>query len=482
MENKESIKCEKFDIVVIGAGPGGLVISIGASLAGKNVLLIEGKNYGGDCTNYGCIPSKSLIASANSAHLLHTAQEVGLNIPCSDFNSKHALERVRRIVSEVKSHEDATALKNKGVNTISGMASFEDANTLKIVSKDDVRYVSGRRIVIATGSSPMIPPILGLANSPYLTNETIFDLKEIPKTLIVIGAGPIGCELGQAFHRLGSKVCIVEALPVVLTREEPETQELITKQFEKEDISRCLGERIDEVQYKDGRFMLIFRGGRTMEGEQLLVATGRKPNVTKLNLEAAGVEYSEKGIKVDDYGRTNIPHIWAVGDVIGAPFFTHYAEYQARAVLKSLILPFWFKKKTHTHLIPRVTFTDPEVASIGLTEQEAIKQYGSSSLAIYHLPFSSVDRAIASGRTDGFIKIITKKWSSRILGASIAGERAGEMISQISTAMYANIPLRKLTNIIHPYPTYSLAIRQTADLWLAQTIFPSIKKLFKWWS
>jgi dihydrolipoamide dehydrogenase len=476
----------KYRIVVIGAGAGGLVVAIGAAKSGKKVLLIERGNYGGDCTNFGCIPSKSLIASAHAGHLLQSMESLGLQTSVSTFQARGALERVRSIVSGVRSHEDQPALEQKGVKVLTGVARFKDNHSLEVKEADgQLHNVDGNSIIIATGSSPLIPKIKGLDNTPYLTNETIFDLQEMPKRLIVVGGGPIGCELSQAFQRLGVRVSIIHTHDQLLNKEELSAQQVIAKQFEKEGIKVHLNAQTQEVSYQEGIFTLTIQNKNSLqiekiEAENLLISIGRRPNISQLNLEAANVNYTDKGIPVDSYGRTNIPNIWAIGDVIGGPLHTHVAEHHGRAVLTSLLLSPFYKKKIDEQAIPKVTYTDPEIASIGLSEHEATKSYGVSALAIYMLPLSSVDRAITAGRTEGFIKIITKKWSSQILGATIVAPRAGEMLCQISTAMYANIPLKTLAKIIHPYPTYSLAIRQTADLWLTQTILPSIKKIFKW--
>jgi pyruvate/2-oxoglutarate dehydrogenase complex dihydrolipoamide dehydrogenase (E3) component len=455
-------RSKSYPLVVIGAGAAGLVIAIGYAKAGKRVLLIEKGNYGGDCTNFGCIPSKSLIASSHAAHILKKAAAFGLNSPTSACNADESLIRAQKIVAEVRSHEDPVALAKIGVETITGTASFKDPHTIEVNAKEIV----AKQIVIATGSSASIPNVKGLNQTPYLTNETIFNLKEIPKSLAILGGGPIGCELAQAFQRLGSTVSLIHTHEQLLNKEDMAAQTLIAKQFESEGISLYLGYRIQEVHYQNGRFQIVLDQGQKVETEALLVSIGRHPNVDSLNLEAAGVHYSEKGIPVDAYGRTNQKHIWAVGDVTGSPFFTHWAENQARSVLTSLLLPFK-KKLDRKQAIPRVTFTDPEVASIGLEEKEAAQMYG---IATYHIPFSSVDRALTAGRTEGFIKIITKKWSSQILGCTIVAPRAGEMLGEVSLAMMAKIPLRKLARLIHPYPTYNQAIRKAADLWLTQTI------------
>lgn len=468
----------KYSIIVIGAGAGGLVVAIGAAKAGKKILLIDKGTWGGDCTNYGCIPSKSLIASAQAAAAIIKSSHYGLHLENAIFNGDGALDRSRGIVAHFLEHEDPTALKEKGVDTLTGTASFLDPHTLKVrLAEGGETTVSGDNIVIATGSHPHIPSIKGLSDVPYLTNETVFDLKTIPASLGVIGGGPIGCELAQAFHRLGSKVTLVQHSDHLLKKEEIEAQQLIEETFAEEGLQLRLGIETQSIE-RFGNKIKIQLPKETIEVDQLLVAAGRAPSTKSLDLEAIGVETANGAVKVDSYGRTSHLHITAVGDVVGRALFTHVAENEARTILTNLILPWPFRYKIDSSQpIPRVTYTDPEIAAVGMTEKEAVARYGKNKIAVYSVPFSEVDRAITAGRTEGFVKIVTKKWSSRILGATIAAPRAGEMLGQMTTAMRANIPLRKLASMIHPYPTYNLAIRKAADKWLSQTLLPSLKKL-----
>lgn len=458
---------KSYPLIVIGAGAGGLVVAIGAAKAGKKVLLVEKGPYGGDCTNFGCIPSKSLIAAAHVAHSLKTSRELGIECASLEFTAKEALTRTRQIIREVRSQEEPPALEKLGIDTLTGTATFIDPHVLEVNGEK----IFGKQIVIATGSSPLIPSIPGLEKTSFLTSENIFDLEEIPRTLCVIGGGPIGCELAQAFQRLGAQVTMIHKHEKLLDKEEPIVQDAIIATFKKEGITLHLGAKIEEVHQQNRHFQITLQDGTKIETQQLLLAVGRKVNLEALNLQAAGVEFTDKGIRIDEFGRTSQEHIWAVGDIVGAPFFTHRAENQGRAVLTSLLLP--FKKKIDPQPIPRVTFTDPEVASIGLSEEEAVKKY---TIASYLVPFNTVDRAITTGRTEGFVKVITKKWSSRILGCTIVAPCAGEMLGEISLAMLAKIPLRKLARLIHPYPTYNLALRKAADLWLTQTLLSLFRR------
>lgn len=473
-----------YPIIVIGAGAGGLVVAIGAAKAGKKVLLIEKGNYGGDCTNFGCIPSKSLIAAAHAAHTLKTGERFGLEYTIGEIDSSGALERTRNIVEEIRHHEDEEALAKVGVETLTGVASFEDPHTLKVeTTNGETKRVKGAQIVLATGSYPIIPKIPGLEQCPFCTNETIFELTAPPKRLGVIGGGPIGCELAQTFHRLGSQVSIVQHSPHLLMKEDPKAQHVLENTFKAEGIHLYLNYETVAAKQDNQTITLQVKGKesgkeKTIEIDHLLIAAGRRPSIHNLNLESIGVNTFPKGVVVDAYGRTNLKHIWAVGDVAGHALFTHVAENEARTVLTNLLLPWPMKfKLDQKQAIPRVTYTDPEIASVGIDEKTAKELYGEGKIAIYEVPFSEVDRAITTGRTEGLIKIVTKKWSSQILGATIVGSRAGEMLAQLTTAMRHRIPLRKLASLIHAYPTYSLAVRKAADQWLIKTILPKIKKL-----
>ncbi|MCB1112623.1 MAG: mercuric reductase [Chlamydiales bacterium] len=463
-----------YAIIVIGAGAAGLVVAIGAAKAGKNVLLIERGNYGGDCTNFGCIPSKAIIASAHAAFLIRHAADLGI-VSQAQSNNSGALERARSIVSEVRSHEEPKELEELGVQTLTGNAAFVEPHTLEIMkSNGETVSVSGDQIVIATGSRPRIPNIIGIDNIPYLTNETVFELEQIPEHLGVIGGGPIGCELAQALSRLGSKVSLIHHHPHLLNKECAEAQTVIEKTFLSEGIDLYLNEEPQEISM-NGKHIVLHLHQREVSVSHLLVSTGRLPNIEDLNLGAIGIKTNARGIVVDDHGRSSLPHVWAAGDVAGRAIFTHVAENEARTILKNLLVPRLLQSKRDLQQpIPRVTYTDPEVATVGMSENEARKKY---TVATYYVPFTKVDRALTTGRTEGFVKIVTKKWSSKILGATIVAPRAGEMLMEVSSAMHFGIPLRKLAALIHPYPTYSLAIRKAADMWLTETILPSLKKL-----
>jgi len=478
----ENMKMKNYSLIVIGAGAGGLVVAKGYAKAHKKVLIIERGTYGGDCTNFGCIPSKSLIASAEIAHKIKTAEKMGIDLKDDSFNADKALDRVQKIISNIKEKEDKAALEKEGIDTITGVAQFVDKHTLKVKIKenDDEIFIKGKKIVIAAGSAPFIPPINGIEETPYLTNETVFSLKKIPDSMIIIGGGPIGCELAQAFNRLGSKVSIIHKHSHILNREEEKTAELIQTIFEKEGIEIYNDFQIDRISHSNNTFEIEIGNSKIhkkLQANAALISSGRTANIAALHLENTDIEMTQKGIVTDKYCRTTQNHIYAIGDIAGPPFFTHLAENHARIVLSNLLLPWPIRKKVKPKsLIPRVTYTDPEIASIGYLKSSAIEKYSEKSLAIYELPFSEIDRAICQGDTEGFIQIITKKWSSKIIGVTIVGTRAGELLGELILAINENIALRKLSNIIHPYPTFSLGLRQTADLWLKQTVIPKFLK------
>lgn len=477
------MKTIDYPIVVIGAGAGGLVVAIGAAKAGKKVLLIEKGTYGGDCTNFGCVPSKSLIASAEIAHALSSHQNFGIEANVSDIQTAGVLKRTRSIVERFKKTEGPEVLSSHGVDTLTGTASFIDPYTLEVTfSEGRTSIIRGQKIILATGSAPVIPKIEGLKDVPYLTNETIFSLTEIPKHLAVIGGGPIGTELAHAFKRLGADVTLIQHAPHLLMREEPEAQKIMESTLKAEGVNLLL--QHETLKVENGINLTIHDHCAHKDIQQkvshLLVATGRSPSLKSLNLEAAGIKTHKRGICIDHFGRTKIKHIWAIGDVTGGPLFTHMAEAAGRRVLQNLIAPriFW-KKEQQPLLVPRVTYTDPEVAAIGLTETAAHEKFGKKKIAVYSLPFNEVDRAVCAGREEGVIKVVTKKWSSQILGATIVAPRAGEMLMELAVAIEHKIPLRKLSSVIHPYPIYSRAIRKAADQWLSKTILPTLKSWLK---
>lgn len=468
---------KNYPFVVIGAGASGLVTCLGLVKSGKKVLLIEQGHFGGDCTNFGCIPSKALISSGKIAHHINKAKDFGVEVQKPLFTCEKALERTRKIIEKVQKTENKEALEKQGVDVIVGKASFISPHLLSVETETGQIEVEAKKIIITTGSSPRKPSFEGIESVDYLTNETVFDLEKVPKSLIVIGGGPIGSELAQSFLRLGTKVSLVHSHKRLLTRESNRTAELLKSTFEEEKMNLFLNYKTTKIEKSSTGVVLTIvenetQETKTIEAEKILIAAGRSPNIFSLNLEKASIDFTDKGITTDAYKRTSQKHIYAIGDCSGPPFFTHLAEHHARGLLQSLIL---FRKKIDNQPVPRVTYTDPEIATIGITEEEMDK----NKMELYVLPFSKIDRAICEGREEGFISIITKKWSSKILGATIMGPNAGELLMEISLAMYFNIPLRKLSKVIHPYPIFSRGIRKASDLYLTQTLLPKLKGIFK---
>lgn len=472
--------------IVIGAGAAGLVVAKGLAKAGKKVLLIDKGPYGGDCANFGCIPTQALITSANIAHELWRSGLYGIDMRISNFQSHRVFEQVRQIVEEMRQKNSPEALKALGIATCSSTCTFIDSHTVQVTTQSgEPKAITADQIIIATGSRANVPLIKGLEEVSYHTNETIFTLNEIPTTIAIIGGGQTGCELAQAFRRLGSSVTLIEQSASLVNKMcEPEALKAVQSTLIKEGVEIYLGNRVERVR-KDGDRISLYVHRKSddvryeLHAQHILVATGRKPNIEELQLEAAGVTYTADGIVHDLYGRTTAKSIWVVGDASGESFYTHAAINQARSVLYNILLPWPFKKKVDIkQAVPSVIYTDPGVASIGLTEAQALEQYGAKSIMTYIVPLSEADFAHCQRKTDGFVKFVTKRLSSKILGATIVAPIAADMLVEVAYAMRDKVPLRKLSSIIHPYPTYSQIIHKAADKWFSDTILPIIGKLF----
>jgi pyruvate/2-oxoglutarate dehydrogenase complex dihydrolipoamide dehydrogenase (E3) component len=456
-----------YDIVVIGGGSGGLVVASAASQLKARVALVEKDRLGGDCLWYGCVPSKALIHAARTAYEVKIAPRFGIYPENVKINFVEVIKSVQEAIRTIEPHDSPDRFRSLGVEVIFGSGEFLDSKTFAV----NDRKLTARAFVIATGSRPAIPDIPGLQKTGYITNEEVFSLAEAPKSLAVIGSGPIGCELGQAFHRLGIPVTILSRSGL-LVGEEPDAVRVIEEQFRSEGIRILHNARIDRVEKKDGD-KIIYLGEETVTVHEILVAAGRQPNVDSVNLTAAGVNYSERGIRVNSKLQTSNPRIYAIGDVIGGYRFTHVAGYEAGIVIpNALIFPF---KKADYRVIPRATFTDPELARVGMTETEAREKYG-DAIAVLQQPFAGVDRAVASGRTEGFAKIITRS-NGEILGASIVGSDAGELLHEIILAMRYKLKVSALTGI-HIYPTLS-EVNSKAGLLLTKRNYAANERLQK---
>lgn len=469
---------ERYNLVVVGAGPAGLVAAAGAAGVGAKAALIERHLMGGDCLNLGCVPSKSLIKSGRIAEHSRKTESFGVKIDGDvsiDFGA--VMERVRRIRANISRADSAARYQNElGVDVFLGGARFTGAATLE-VGGAELRF---SRAVVATGARAAAPDTPGLAEAGYLTNETVFNLTELPRRLAVVGGGPIGCELAQAFRRLGSEVFLFQRGGQILNREDPDAAEILRKVFLSEGIHLHEDCDVARVEPSGGGRLVHFECGgaaHQVEVDEILVGVGRAPNVEGLGLEDAGVQYDPRtGIQVDDRLRTSNPRIFAAGDCCMKYKFTHAADAAARIVIQNAL--FWGRKKLSAVTIPWCTYTDPEIAHVGMSEKEAADQ--GIEVDTYRRDIRETDRGAADGVDDGFVKILTAKGSDRILGAAIVAEEAGNILNAITLAMSRNIGLGGLANVIHPYPTQAEAVKQAAGAYNRTRLTPFVKGLSEW--
>jgi pyruvate/2-oxoglutarate dehydrogenase complex dihydrolipoamide dehydrogenase (E3) component len=427
----------EYDVVAIGGGSGGLVIAAAAAQLKAKVALVERDRLGGDCLWYGCVPSKSLIHASRIAYSVKNAARFGIYCqnPAIDFALANG--HVQKAIAAIQPHDSPERFQSLGVEVIFGEGQFIDRQTFEV----NGRKLKARAFVCATGSRPKIPPIPGLIAAGYLTNEQVFSLIDCPSSLAVIGGGPIGCELGQAFSRLGSEVTIIASSNHLLPKEDPEAALVIQQQLESEGIRVITATRVERVEQIDGKKHL-WAGTEKITIDEILVAAGRMPNIESLNLEAAGIEVEERGIRVNEKLQTTNPRIYACGDVIGGYQFTHVAGYEASVVLKNAL--FFPVTKANYRVIPWATFTDPELARVGLTEKQAKERYG-DDVYVLKQDFAGVDRAQAEAATGGFAKIITRG-NGEILGAHLVGASAGELLHEIVLAMSNNLKVSALSS------------------------------------
>ncbi len=464
----------RYNLVVLGAGTAGLVAAAGAAALGAKVALIEKHLLGGDCLNYGCVPSKAVIRAARVAQTVRQASEYGVHVSGGfTINFGEAMERMRRLRAGISEHDSAKRFRDLGVDVFLGEGKFVDRATIEI----EGQRLTFSRAVIATGARAAHPTIPGLAEAGFLTNETIFSLTELPRRLCVLGAGPIGCEMAQAFRRLGSEVCILTHGSSILPREDREAAAIVHKRIEQEGIKVVLGVRVVKVEIVDGTRFVVFERNDQEEhvaSDEILVAVGRAPNVEGLNLEAAGVVYDKKGVTVDDRLRTTNSRIYAAGDICSRFKFTHAADAMARLALRNAF--FFGRGKASLLVIPWCTFTDPEVAHVGLSEDEARKR--GYDVVTHTVNLEEVDRAVLDGATEGFARVHMDGKTGRILGATLVSEHAGESISEFVLAMTQGVPLSAFSSTIHPYPTQAEAAKRLGDLSMRARLKPWLQKLF----
>lgn len=447
-----------YDLVIVGGGSAGLVAAPAAAALGARVALVDRERLGGECLWTGCVPSKALLASATAAHRTRQLAELGLRGALEPVDLGAVMDRVQGVIDTIYQTEDAAALRRRGIDVYLGRAAFRSPHELDV----EGRTLSARAFLLCTGSSPSVPAIAGLNDVDYLTNDTLFRLRDLPDHLIVAGGGPMGAEMAQAFRRLGARVTMLTGERGLLPREDAETSSTLSRIFARDGITALMS-KLTGVE-RDGAALYARYGGKdgagSVRGDRLLLALGRRPNVEELALERAGVVYdAERGIRTDAYLRTSAPHILACGDATGPYRFTHAAGFQAAAAVRNALFPL-LKSKPQLDPMPWTTFTDPEVARVGQTEQEARRAHG-NVLVLRH-SFAHVDRAQAEGETEGFVKLIVTPWRGTILGAHIVGPRAGEMIQEVTLAMRRGLSITSLAGTIHVYPTLAMAVQQAA--------------------
>lgn len=468
-----------YDLLVIGGGAAGLTASGMAASLGARTALVERHRLGGDCTWTGCVPSKTLLKTARLAHQMRTADRYGLPSFNLAVDFARVMEHVRRTREEIYQEADSPeVLAERNIDLFTGTASFVNAHTVLIDTGDDSRHISFRYAVICSGASPIVPSIPNLRPQDVLTNETIFELEELPKRLLVLGGGPVGIELAQAFSRLGSKVTIVEAADQILPQEEPECAGIVRQALEEEGITVLLKSHLDYVEVEGEGYAVQISSGeewRTVYCDKVLAGLGRLPNLHDLVLENAGVEHDAKGIVVNHSCQTSVDHIYACGDIARGLHFSHVADNMARTAVTRMLLkvPASYERDA----VPWVTFCDPEIAHLGMTAAELEKS--DERFKTIRVPYSRIDRAKIEGNERGIIMIHASAVVGRILGVHIVGQAAGEMINEFALAMKHGLSLRDISQTVHAYPTWSLGIRKAADQWYVQQSAPGLLKALR---
>jgi pyruvate/2-oxoglutarate dehydrogenase complex dihydrolipoamide dehydrogenase (E3) component len=459
------------DLLILGAGSGGLSVAAGASQMGADVILLEGHKMGGDCLNYGCVPSKALIASAKTAYAMSHAAPYGVADAAPQIDYGAAKDHVANVIAQIEPVDSQERFEGFGVRVIREYGRFVSA---KEVEAGPYR-ITARRIVIATGSSPLVPPIPGLGMVPYLTNETLWDLRDRPDHLLIIGGGPIGMEMAQAHRRLGSQVTVIEGAKA-LGKDDPEMAEVVLSSLRDEGIEIAEDALAKEVRGQTGAIEVEAQDGRVFKGSHLLVAVGRRANIDKLDLGAAGIETTRTGIKVDSSLKTTNGRVYAIGDVAGGLQFTHVAGYHAGIVIRSAL--FGLPAKTKSAHIPWATYTQPELAQVGLTEAQARETHG-DKMEVARFAFHHNDRLIAERKTKGLIKVMVVK--GRPVGVSIAGHQAGELINLWSLVIANGLKMSAVSNMVSPYPTIGEINKRAAGAYFTPRLFQNetVKKVVR---
>ncbi len=467
----------RYNLVVIGGGTAGLVTAAGAAGLGAKVALVEKHLLGGDCLNVGCVPSKALIRAARAVAAVRDAAEFGVNAGADmtvDFGG--VMERMRRLRAEISPHDSARRFSELGIDVFFGGGRFVDDETIEVAGQR-LRFA---KAVIATGARASAPPITGLKDVPYLTNETLFSLTELPKRLAIVGAGPIGCEMAQSFARFGSEVYVIEAEHGILPREDRDAAAIVQKALERDGAKLlCCGKNLQVSREGHGvRLQVESHGqGYDIVVDRLLVAVGRAPNVEGLGLDTVGVEYGKKGVKVNDQLRTTNPRIFACGDICSPYQFTHAADFMARIVIQNAL--FLGRARVSDLVIPWATYTSPEIAHVGLYEKDA--QAKGIAVDTFTQDLAKVDRAILDGDAEGFVRILVRRGTDEVLGATVVAAHAGDLIGELTLAIKGRLGLKSIAATIHPYPTQAEAIRKTGDLFNRTRLTPFVKTLLSRW-
>ena len=466
----------RYNLVIIGAGTAGLVTAAATAGLGGKVALIEKHLMGGDCLNVGCVPSKAIIAAARGASAARRAGRFGTTVSGIETDFAAVMERMRKLRAEIAPIDGAARFRDLGVDVYIGDGRFTEGNQVEVKGAAGARTLDYARAVIATGARAVLPPIPGLDEAGALTNETLFELTEQPEHLVVIGGGPIGCEMAQSFARLGSRVTLLDRADRLLANDDPDAASIIADALVRDGVEVVLGASIDSVT--SDRTLTVTADGaeRQISCDQILVAAGRKPNIEGLGLEAIGVETTRRGVVVSDKLRTTNKHIYAAGDVCSKWQFTHAADAMARIVVQNAL--FFGRKKHSALVIPWATYTDPEVAHCGLTAEGA--EQAGVDIDTFEVELREVDRAILEGETEGFVRVHTRKGKDTIVGATIVAPHAGDMIGEFSLAMTHDLGLGAFASSVHPYPATAMALKAVGDQWSRTRLSPRVASILKW--